>query len=209
MRKVADCRLMPSEGGCTLTISGEEDEVLSAATEHAVSAHGHSATPELSGQIASMLAAEGSDSEFLRGGYEAYARQDLNDVLSRFTDDVVWTEPATLPFGGTYQGPKAVAGMFGRLSEHFATVDVRPEAMIEQGGTVVVTGKHRHRTVGGRDLDLPFVHVWTMRDGKACAFEEFVDTAALNAALGTGADAGLDAGSRTGAQASGSSGGRS
>ena len=37
-RKVADCRDFPSENGCTLTISGEEDEVvLAAATQHAVS----------------------------------------------------------------------------------------------------------------------------------------------------------------------------
>lgn len=41
MRKVADCRDMPSESGCTLTISGEEDEVVRAAAEHAVSVHGH------------------------------------------------------------------------------------------------------------------------------------------------------------------------
>lgn len=46
-RKVADCRDMPSERGCTLTISGEEDEVLTAATQHAVASHGHQDTLEL------------------------------------------------------------------------------------------------------------------------------------------------------------------
>jgi len=46
-RKVADCRLIPSEGGCTLTISGEEGEVLRAATDHAISVHRHEASPEL------------------------------------------------------------------------------------------------------------------------------------------------------------------
>ncbi|MGA3215156.1 MAG: DUF1059 domain-containing protein [Acidimicrobiales bacterium] len=40
-RKVADCRDFPSESGCTLTISGEEDEVLAAATHHAMTVHGH------------------------------------------------------------------------------------------------------------------------------------------------------------------------
>jgi len=40
-RKVADCRDYPSESNCTLTISGEEDEVLTAATQHAMSVHGH------------------------------------------------------------------------------------------------------------------------------------------------------------------------
>jgi len=46
-RKVADCRDFPSESGCTLTISGEEDEVVAAATQHAVSVHGHEDTEEV------------------------------------------------------------------------------------------------------------------------------------------------------------------
>ncbi len=57
-RKVADCRTMPSEMNCTLTISGEEDEVVRAASEHAVSVHGHSDSPELRTEIRSMLKEE-------------------------------------------------------------------------------------------------------------------------------------------------------
>lgn len=57
-RKVADCRKFPSETGCTLTISGEEDEVLRAATEHAVSVHGHTESPELREQIRGILEEE-------------------------------------------------------------------------------------------------------------------------------------------------------
>jgi hypothetical protein len=54
-RKVADCREFPSESGCTLTIAGEEDEVVRAATMHAVDVHGHQDTPELREQIRGML----------------------------------------------------------------------------------------------------------------------------------------------------------
>lgn len=54
-RKVADCRDLPNEVGCTLTISGEEDEVVRAASEHAIAVHGHEDTPELREQIRSML----------------------------------------------------------------------------------------------------------------------------------------------------------
>jgi hypothetical protein len=46
-RKVADCRDFPSDSDCTLTISGEEDEVVMAATQHAVSVHGHEDTDEV------------------------------------------------------------------------------------------------------------------------------------------------------------------
>ncbi len=55
MRKTADCRDLPSESGCTLTISGDEDEVVRAAAEHAVSVHGHTDSPELRTQIRGSL----------------------------------------------------------------------------------------------------------------------------------------------------------
>ncbi|HEY2225736.1 DUF1059 domain-containing protein [Actinomycetospora sp.] len=54
-RKIADCREMPSESGCTLTLTGEEDEVLEAATAHAVAVHGHTDDPALRDGIRGML----------------------------------------------------------------------------------------------------------------------------------------------------------
>ena len=54
-RKVVDCRLYPSEKGCTLSIEGTEEEVLEAATQHAVIAHGHTNSPELREQIRSLM----------------------------------------------------------------------------------------------------------------------------------------------------------
>jgi hypothetical protein len=47
MRKTLDCRQMPSESNCSLTISGTEEEVLRAGAEHAISVHGHTDGPEL------------------------------------------------------------------------------------------------------------------------------------------------------------------
>jgi predicted small metal-binding protein len=46
-RKMIDCRAVPNDIGCTLTIAGTEDEVLDAAAAHAVAKHGHEDTPEL------------------------------------------------------------------------------------------------------------------------------------------------------------------
>jgi predicted small metal-binding protein len=55
MRKVADCRDYPSEMNCSLTIAGEEEEVVRAAAEHAVSVHSHEDSAELRDQIRSGL----------------------------------------------------------------------------------------------------------------------------------------------------------
>jgi len=55
IRKSIDCRDYPSEKNCSLKISGTEEEVLEAAVQYAVSAHGHDKTPELRLQLRSML----------------------------------------------------------------------------------------------------------------------------------------------------------
>jgi predicted small metal-binding protein len=54
-RKVIDCRLHPSERGCTLSIEGTEEEVLEAAVQHAVTAHGHTNSPDLREQIKTIM----------------------------------------------------------------------------------------------------------------------------------------------------------
>ncbi|GHB74134.1 hypothetical protein GCM10010347_50580 [Streptomyces cirratus] len=58
MRKVMDCREYPSEIGCTLMITGEEDEVMGAAVQHAVTVHGEEDTPEFRTALREMLKPE-------------------------------------------------------------------------------------------------------------------------------------------------------
>ena len=54
-RKMIDCRTIPSDINCTLTIAGTEDEVVQAAAAHAVSTHGHEDTPELRDMLRGAL----------------------------------------------------------------------------------------------------------------------------------------------------------
>lgn len=54
-RKMIDCRKVPSENNCSLTIAGTESEVMDAAVAHAISAHGHEDGPELREMIRSGL----------------------------------------------------------------------------------------------------------------------------------------------------------
>ena len=54
-RKVSDCRKMPGEHNCTVSIAGTEEEVVPLAAYHAVTTHGEKDTPELSESIRNML----------------------------------------------------------------------------------------------------------------------------------------------------------
>jgi hypothetical protein len=57
---MADCRRFASDSNCSLTIIGEEAEVVETAAQHAVSVHGHEDTPELRDQTRQMLEPEES-----------------------------------------------------------------------------------------------------------------------------------------------------
>jgi hypothetical protein len=57
---MADCRRFPSESNCSLTIIGEEEEVIQAAAEHAQSVHGHEDNQELRDEIRGMLESDES-----------------------------------------------------------------------------------------------------------------------------------------------------
>ena len=57
-RVMADCRRFESESNCSLTIIGEEEEVVLAAAQHAEAVHDHEDTAELRQQIRDMLEPE-------------------------------------------------------------------------------------------------------------------------------------------------------
>jgi len=51
---------------------------------------------------------------------------------------------------------------------------------------VTVEGRYTGAYRGtGAALDAQFCHVWTLRDGKIVKFQQYTDTAAFQAAMGT------------------------
>ncbi len=61
-RKYMDCREAPSVSGCTLRISGGEEEVVRAAAEHEASVHDEPDTPRLREEIRASLGDEDESS---------------------------------------------------------------------------------------------------------------------------------------------------
>ena len=55
-RKYIDCREVPSESKCTVSIAADtEKELMDAAVQHAVAVHGHQDTPEFRQQLTSAI----------------------------------------------------------------------------------------------------------------------------------------------------------
>jgi ketosteroid isomerase-like protein len=116
--------------------------------------------------------------EVVKAMYGAFARGDVPGVLGAFDNEIEWYEAEGMPYGGLHRGPEAVAqNVFGPLTEDVENFAVSPEEFIASGDAVAVvvryTGTGR---ATGEPLDVPVVHVWDIRDGKAVCFRQFIDT---------------------------------
>ena len=114
-------------------------------------------------------------SDTIRDAYTAFGRGDIPAVLDALTDDVVWTVPPVTGWGGTFRGKQDVLGFFAGLPERYGSWNLETEDYLEAGDRLVVLGHHAFAD-GDR---IPFAHVWTLRDGRAATFEEYVDNTAL------------------------------
>jgi uncharacterized protein len=118
--------------------------------------------------------------------YEAFARGDLHSVLADMSPDVEWHQAQGLAHGGIYRGIDEVRrNVFDPLDrDWWAEFAVIPKEFLESGAHVVVLGRY----IGvardtGKQLDVPFVHVWTFEDGLVTRFRQFLDTAGWVEAL--------------------------
>ena len=133
-----------------------------------------------------MLATATANTTIIAAIYGAFARGDLDAVLSAMHPDLDWITPASLPWSrGRYRGHDGIGEYFRAFLGTLADASVEPDELIDAGDRVVAIGCERARgAAGGRAFQARFVHIWTLRDGRVTQMEGVVDTAAIVAALG-------------------------
>jgi ketosteroid isomerase-like protein len=129
-----------------------------------------------------------SNTDTLKRGYEAFGRGDLDGATQDFADDIRWENPEApqMPNNGVTEGRDAVKQLFGELPNYWASFNLVPDEFIESGETVVVLSHSESKSKEtGKEVKLPWVHVWRFRDGKASEVQALTDTALAGDALGT------------------------
>lgn len=124
--------------------------------------------------------------------YEAAARGDADSYGALLSPDIVWLEAENFPYddGNPYIGPDAVfGGVIMRILADWPEWTMAPEAFIAEGERVVTLGRYNGRHgATGNTISAQFVHVWTIEDGLATAFQQYADTAQVRAAMQLGMD---------------------
>lgn len=129
--------------------------------------------------------------QILKDAYAAFGKGDIPAVVGMMNPAIEWHEPGLRgypPPGGDriYLGPKSVAErVLAALPEAWDKFNVIPEEFLGTGERVAVVGRFSGTAKDtGRALDVPFVHIWTVRDGTLCRFQDYTDTAKVLHALG-------------------------
>jgi len=125
-----------------------------------------------------------SNVESIQALYRAFLKREIMTILSLVDSGIEIRVPDVLPWGGQYKGLGGLKEFFGKLLEHLdSKVDFTE--WVESGDSVIAVGHSRGTVIAnGNSFDIPIVHVWHLRDGKAVLFESYVDTPAMLKVLG-------------------------
>jgi ketosteroid isomerase-like protein len=117
--------------------------------------------------------------------YGLFAEGDVPSAFALLDPQVEWTEAAQGPYEGTFRGvPAVVSQVFERLGADFENFAAEPEEFVGQGDRVAVFGTYSGKVRStGRELKAPFVHSWTVHDGRLSRFVRYTDTGLWNEAL--------------------------
>ena len=130
---------------------------------------------------------EAENTKVIQGAYEAFGRGDTQAILDRLDDNVVWHAwygaGQKVPMGGLRRGKAAVGEFFKQIAQHLTFSRFEPREFIATGDKVVALGHYTGKTSAGKDYDSDFAMVFTLRNGKVTHFQEFNDSAAINAAF--------------------------
>jgi len=134
---------------------------------------------------------EAQNTKIVKDAYEAFGRGDVQTLLGYFDDAILW-KPVHgagrhVPTAGERRGKAAVGEFFKIVSEQVNFLRFEPKEFVAQGDKVVAIGHYVAKAPTGRGFESDFVMVFTLRDGKVVEFQEFSDSAAINAAYDSAA----------------------
>jgi uncharacterized protein len=115
----------------------------------------------------------------VRGVYDLFARRDFASMP--FDPQIKWVEPDVegSPVSGTHHGRESVIKeVFAPCLDRLDNFRLQCDKYLNAGDQVVVTGYFLGRGKDtGNELNAPFAHIWTLRNGKVTSFQNYTDTA--------------------------------
>ena len=125
----------------------------------------------------------------LKNLYEALGRGDIPTVLGAMSPDIKWYEAESNPYmpsGEAWVGPDAILNnLFMRMGAEWDGFTIHTKSFHGAGDSVIVEARYSGTyKPTGKSIDVQVCHVWDVKDGKVTRFQQYADTAKLQAAMG-------------------------
>ncbi|HEX7985920.1 MAG TPA: nuclear transport factor 2 family protein [Duganella sp.] len=126
-----------------------------------------------------------SNLEIVRAHYDASTNGDTKAMMADVAPDVRWTEMAGFPCAGTWVGTQAVLdNVFGVLGRDWKDYRFEPETLLDAGDHIIGVGVYQGEyRATKKSMRARVTHIWTIKDGKVIAFEQFTDTLLVRQAM--------------------------
>jgi ketosteroid isomerase-like protein len=121
----------------------------------------------------------------LRGGYEAFARRDLDAALGMMDPEIEAHDAPEAPDATVHRGREAVRRDWEQMFALFEDFTIDIEEVFDAGEELVaflrLSGRGRE---SGAEVEARMAHVWTIREGRATRLRQYLNRAAALEAVG-------------------------
>jgi ketosteroid isomerase-like protein len=129
-----------------------------------------------------------SNVQLAKDMYAAFGRGDIPAVLAAFHPEVAWRQAEGNPYqrdGAVWIGPQAVLdNLFMRIGAEWDGFTITIRNIHDAGEYVVIEGRYTGTfKPSGRKLDSQLCHVLGFQDGKLRSFQQYLNTAQLQAVM--------------------------
>lgn len=98
--------------------------------------------------------------------------------------DVDWNVANGFFMDGHYQGRQAIQEWVAKLTAQFDNWKDRPDQLLDAGDMVVAFGHYQGRSqVTGKTFNVPFSHIWFLKDGRIIKLNHHVDISMLDGVI--------------------------
>lgn len=124
--------------------------------------------------------------DLVKGVYAAFGAGDVPKVLGAMHPQIQWTQSAGYKIGGVHRSPQAVLeNVFAKIQVAYDSFSVDVERLIGAGNVVVMQGHYVAKgKATGQSVRAAVAHVLELADGKIVRFDQYLDTATINAVIG-------------------------
>ncbi|MDE1831671.1 MAG: nuclear transport factor 2 family protein [Thaumarchaeota archaeon] len=125
-----------------------------------------------------------ANKEIIKTFYESFKKNDKQTYLQLCDENLEWISMDGMPSGGKYIGRNSVFDhYFPAMLSNFKEFHAEPTELLTVEDTIIVFGRYHGISKSNKKFDVPFSHVYVLKDDKIIRFQQFTDTKKIQDSL--------------------------